>query len=117
MIKIKNKRSPGTDPRVTPEFIFLQLGIWPFNTTLCSRLLLRLKQSNSLSTQYACNSNKRPLCQTSSKAFEMSRNTPLRSIVGLLSSAVSISCITESSWATHESPGRKPDSKRNRLFL
>ena len=39
----------------------------------------------------------------------MSRNTPLTSTVGLLSNAVCISCIIESSWAIHESPGRKPD--------
>ena len=47
--------------------------------------------------------------QALSKAFEMSRNTSLTSMVGLLSKAVCISCIIDSSCAIHESPGRKPD--------
>ena len=49
------------------------------------------------------------MCQTLSKAFEMSRNTPLTSTARLLSKAVFISCIVDSSCAIHESPGRKPD--------
>ena len=48
------------------------------------------------------------MSQTLSKAFEMSRNTPLKSSA-LSSKAVCISCIIESSCAIHESPGRKPD--------
>ena len=47
----------------------------------------------------------------------MSRNTPLTSTVGLLSNAVCISCITESSWAIHESRDRKPDSEEVKKFL
>ena len=57
----------------------------------------------------AFNLNKRPMCQTLSKAFEMSRNTPLTSTAGLLSKAVCISCIIDSSCAMHESPRRKTD--------
>ena len=34
-MKIKNKRVPNTDSCGTPEFIFLQSDVWPFNTTLC----------------------------------------------------------------------------------
>ena len=47
----------------------------------------------------------------------MSRNTPLSSTVGLLSNAVCVSCIIESSWAIHESPGRKPDCEEVKRFL
>ena len=50
----------------------------------------------------------KPSCQTLSKALEMSRKTPLTSAVGLLSKAVYISCIIDSNWTIHESPGRKP---------
>ena len=39
----------------------------------------------------------------------MSRNTPLTSAVAFLSNAVFSSCITESGWVIHESPGRNPD--------
>ena len=41
----------------------------------------------------------------------MSRNTALTSKFGLLSNAGCISCIIESTWAIHESPGRKPEVK------
>ena len=41
----------------------------------------------------------------------MSRNTALTSKFGLLSNAGCISCIIESTWAIHESPGRKPEAK------
>ena len=51
----------------------------------------------------------KPSCQTLSNALEMSRKTPLTSAVGLLSKAVYISCIIDSNWTIHESPGRKPD--------
>ena len=47
--------------------------------------------------------------QTLSNALEMLRNTLLTSTAGLLSKAVCVSCITDSSCATHVSPGRKPD--------
>ena len=47
----------------------------------------------------------------------MSRSTPLTSTVVLLSSAVCISCIIESSWALHESPGRKPDCERVKSYF
>ena len=59
--------------------------------------------------------NKRFYVEGFSKAFEMSRNTPLTSIVGLLSNAVYISLQLR---AIHESPGRKPDCKEIKsLFL
>ena len=51
----------------------------------------------------------KPSCQTLSNALEMSRKTPFTSAVGLLSKAVYISCIIDSNWTIHESPGRKPD--------
>ena len=47
----------------------------------------------------------------------MSRNRRLTSPVGLLSNAVCISCIIESSWAMHESPGRKPDCEELKSLL
>ena len=55
--------------------------------------------------------------QTLSKAFEMSRNTPLTSSAGLFSKAVSYSCIIESSCAIHESPGRKRDCEGVKSLL
>ena len=39
----------------------------------------------------------------------MSRNTSLLSTVRLLTNNVCISCIIESSWVIHQSPGRKSD--------
>ena len=53
------------------------------------------------------------LCQ----AFDMSRNRRLTSAVGLLSNAVCISCTIESSWAMHESSGRKPDCEELKSLL
>ena len=47
----------------------------------------------------------------------MSRNRRLTSAVGLLSNAVCISCIIESSWAMHESSGRKPDCEELKSLL
>ena len=47
----------------------------------------------------------------------MSRNTPLTSTVGLLSNAVCISYVIESSCAIHESPGRKPNCEEERSLL
>ena len=44
-----------------------------------------------------------------SNALEMSKKIPLTWTVGLSSKADCISCIMDSSWAMHESPGRKPD--------
>ena len=61
--------------------------------------------------------NKRPLFQTLSKAFELSRNTPLTSIIRLLSNAVCISSIIESNWTIHKPPGRKPDCEECKGLL
>ena len=66
-------------------------------------------ESNSPSTPYDFNLKTRPACQTFSNALEMWWKTPLTSAVGLLSKAVCISCIIDSNWALHESPGRKPE--------
>ena len=52
-----------------------------------------------------------------SNALEMSKEIPLTSIVGLSSKADCISCIMDSSWAMHESPGRKPDSEGVKSLL
>ena len=51
----------------------------------------------------------RPSCQTLLNALEMSRKTPLTSVVGFFSKAVCMSCIIDSNWVIHESPGIKPD--------
>ena len=59
----------------------------------------------------------RPLCQTLSKALEMSKNTPLTSVRGLLSKLVCISWTIDKSWAIHESPGRKPDCQGVKSLL
>ena len=59
--------------------------------------------------------NKRPLSQTLSKAFEISRNILLTA--GLWSNAACISYIIESSWKIHESLDRKPDCEEVESFL
>ena len=61
----------------------------------------RSRESNPSSAPEACNLNKGPMCQTWSKAFEMSRNTPFTSTAGLLSKALCISSIVDSSCAIH----------------
>ena len=48
-------------------------------------------------------------CQTLSKVFDISKRTPLTSIVGFSSKAVWISRIIDNDSAIYESPGRKPD--------
>ena len=47
----------------------------------------------------------------------MSRSTSFTSTVGLLSNAVCISFIIESSWALHESPVRKHDCDEVKSLL
>ena len=47
--------------------------------------------------------------ETLLNALEMSKMIPFTLTVGLSSKADCISCIIDSSWAMHESPGRKPD--------
>ena len=49
----------------------------------------------------------RPLCHTSSKAFDMSRNTRLTSMT--LSKEVKISWMIDRSWLLQGSPGLNPD--------
>ena len=44
-----------------------------------------------------------------SNALEMYKKIPLASTFGFSSKADCISCIIDSSWSMHESPGRKPD--------
>ena len=44
-----------------------------------------------------------------SKPFEILKKTPLVSVVGLKSKLWQISWTIDSSWATQESPGIKPD--------
>ena len=53
--------------------------------------------------------NRIPSCHTLSKALEMSRKTPLTSIVGSQSKDELISCTIDNNCEIHESPGRKPD--------
>ena len=50
-----------------------------------------------------------PSCQALSKAFDISKKTPLTSAVGFSSKAVWILWIIDNNWAIHESPRRKPD--------
>ena len=57
------------------------------------------------------------MCQILFYAFQMSRNTPLTTTTGLLSKAVCISCIIDSTCAIHESPGRKPDRENVKGLL
>ena len=72
----------------------------------------------SPSMPYVFNLNNKPSCQILSNALEMSKKIhPLTSTVGLSSKADCISCIMDSSWAMHESPGRKPDWEGVKTFL
>ena len=48
-------------------------------------------------------------CQTLLNALEVSEKIPLISVVGLSSKVDCISCITDSSWGMHGSPGTHPD--------
>ena len=58
-----------------------------------------------------------PSCQTLSKAFDLSKRTPLTSAVGFSSKEVWISWIIDNNWAVHESSGRKPDGERVKSLL
>ena len=71
----------------------------------------------SPSTPYVFNLNSKPSCQTLSNALEMSKKIPLTSTFEISSKADCISCIMDSSWAMHESPGRKPDSEGVKSLL
>ena len=62
-------------------------------------------------TPYDFNLNISPRCQTLSKTFEISKNTPLPSIPGLQSKDKFISCTIDSTWEIQKSPGKKPDWK------
>ena len=50
-----------------------------------------------------------PSCQTLSKAIEISKNTPLTSLVGSQSKEELISLIIDSKFEMQESPGKNPD--------
>ena len=50
-----------------------------------------------------------PSCQTLSKAFEISKNTPLASKVGSQSKEKLISWTIDSNCEMQESPGKSPD--------
>ena len=57
-----------------------------------------------------------PSCQTLSKAFDLSKDTPLTSTVGISSREAWISWVDDNNSAIHESPGRKPDLKMWRVY-
>ena len=52
-----------------------------------------------------------PSCQTLLKAFDISKDTPLTSTVGISPTEAWISWVADNNWAIHESPGRKPNLK------
>ena len=60
-------------------------------------------------TPYVFNLSRIPSCYTSSKALEMSRKTPLTSIVGSQLKDKFISWTINNNCETHESLGRKSD--------
>ena len=78
---IKNNKAPKIDPCGTPAFTFVQDEDWPFKTTLCWRFFKKsIKRHSSLSFIPFCfNLYISQLCHTLSKAFDLSRNTPLTS--------------------------------------
>ena len=64
------------------------------------------------------NLNMIPSCQTLSKAIEISKNTPLTSLVGSQSKEELISLIIDSKFKKQESPGKNPDWQFvKKLFL
>ena len=68
------------------------------------------KQVNILSlTPYGFNSNKIPSCHTLSKALEISRKTPVTSIIGSQSGDEFISWTIENNCEINKSPEEKPD--------
>ena len=79
--RLYKSRTKGSkiDPCGTPEVIPFQDQFWPFNSTLCFRYFKKsFKRFNRfpdipLRLNFRISSS----CQTSSKALDMSKNTPL----------------------------------------
>ena len=78
---------------------------WPFNTGPCFLYLKKnfVKVISSPDIPFCCNLESKPLCQTLSNALDISRKTPLISL--LLSKAEGISCAVDSNWLVQKSPG------------
>ena len=86
-----------------------QEEFWPFYTTLSFRYFKKSFKTCNRFPDIPLRVNFRisHSCQTLSKAFDMSKNTPLTS--RSLSKDCYISWVIERSWLIEESPGRKPD--------
>ena len=81
LIYIKNNNGLRMEPWRTPALILVHEKDCPFNTTLCFLYVKKcFKTLNKLpDIPFSYNLNIRPLCQTLSKVFEISRKTPLTS--------------------------------------
>ena len=99
----RNKSWPNIDPGGTPALILAQDELWLLRITLCFQFLKKSVKEIPLRLSLWII----PSCHTLSKAFEMSRNTPLTS--QLSSKLENISWVMPNNWLTHESPGLNPD--------
>ena len=81
LMYIRNKTGPNIEPWRTPALILAQDELWPLRITLCFLFLKKsVKRLNKLpEIPFRLCLWIIPSCQAWSKAFEMSRNTPLTS--------------------------------------
>ena len=85
---MKKRRQPKIEHWGTPASILAHTDDWPLRRALWNlslkKLSIRFKRSRE--TPIDSSLNNKPLCQTLSKAFEISKETPLVSTVKLQSS-------------------------------
>ena len=81
LIYIKKNSGPRIDHWGTPAGTLVHDDVWLLRTTLCSRFFRKhfSKRRRFYKIQYWFNLSIRPSCHTLSKAFDISRNTPLTS--------------------------------------
>ena len=109
LIYIKNKNGPSMEIWGAPPLISDQSETCPFNKTLCFLFLRKShKRFSKLSDIPFCVDLKiRPLHQTLSNAFDISRKIPLTSNTS--SNDLYISWAIAKSWFMHESQGLNPN--------
>ena len=103
---MKKKIGPRMEPCGTPALTGNHSDVWSLSSTLWNLILKELWRCNRESeTPTDLGLNISPLCQTLSKALDISRNTPQVSRVG---SALCNLCTNNKSWFTHKSLDWKP---------
>ena len=90
---MRKNNGPRIGPLGTPAVILFHLEVCPFNMTLWylsdKKLSISFNKSQFMTLCLSLYNN--PSCQTLSKAFEISRNTPCSSRDGLRSKGLHIS--------------------------